>query len=191
MSKIDLNKINERQIMNIRVGLLQYKYIKDYVEGNIKDATLNDFKKVYTNFYLKAQGKVGKCDKYFELLFSKKYNKKEDLLDVVLELKEVLEMYEFSFASKLLHTINNDLPIYDRKVYDYLKSIKVKGLMDKNNKNKELTITTNWNAINDWYKEFLNGDGQEWIKWFDSNFNEYSDISPIKKIDFIIMACSE
>ena len=41
----------------------------------------------------------------------------EELYDVL-----AIGKYEFSFATKLLHTVNVDSPIYDSKVRVYLKN---------------------------------------------------------------------
>lgn len=50
-------------------------------------------------------------------------NKK--LIDIVKELYDefTINKYEFAFATKLLHTINNESPIYDLKVRIYLKKM--------------------------------------------------------------------
>ena len=60
-------------------------------------------------------------DPFFELLGNTKRN--DSLVGIVKKLCEAFheEMYEFSFATKLLHTVNPKSPIYDSKVISYLK----------------------------------------------------------------------
>jgi len=99
-----------------------------------------------------------------------------------------------------LYTVNNQSPIYDSKVFRYLKKEEQVDLWDiqvpkKDRYGKEISkidkITNNWKRLNDWYRSFLpSSRGQSWIQWFDSNYPDYAHISDIKKIDFIIFTCS-
>lgn len=62
-------------------------------------------------------------NQFFNLLHETRDNPTDDVVIIVNELEEVLQgqrRYKaFSFASKLLHTVNNNLPIYDRKVREF------------------------------------------------------------------------
>ena len=125
-----------------------------------------------------------------------------DLIELVNYLYKVLavDMYEFSFATKLLHTVNNQSPIYDSKIFKYLKKEERVDFWDiqvvkKDRYGNEITkiekIKNNCNRLNDWYRSFLpSSRGRSWIDWFNSNFPSYVHISDIKKIDFIIFSCS-
>ena len=192
MSIINLNKITEEQKRSIRENLEIYSFIEErYNEGK------NDivFNMIFTKFYLSSQPEMRRIENnfiYFELLFSN--DRKYELMDIIDCLYNNLEFYggkkyEFSFATKLLHTkYPNDYPIYDSKVFNYLKNDQGVDLKRINGKNKREIIEHNWNELNKWYSTFEEKD--KWIDWFNKNFSEYKDISDYKKIDSIIFVCS-
>lgn len=197
MTKIDVNLISKRQILTIEKGLCDYRYIMDNWKNDDKD-----FREVYYDFYLKARWAVMSNPKnqnpYFEQL--NKTSSQATLFDVLKELKTNMEKgsYEFSLASKLLHTKNDQNPIYDSKVREYLSiEENVNFWWQKTQKEsgcpkgtKEIDkICHDWNLLKEWYKYILTSDrGKEWIMWFDKCFPNYSNISNIKKVDFIIFA---
>ena len=195
---IKLEEITPRQKLVISKGLLDYRYIMSHLE-DMDD----DFQAVYYDFYLKARwarmSKQVNKDVYFGLLDS--ISPETSIIDVLNKLKGKDEKgYEFSIGSKLLHTVNDSLPIYDRKIREYLcgeKEVnfwwqipnKISGAprgmgdMDK--------IEHDWNELCGWYKTFLIlPEGKKWLKWFDETFPGYEDISAVKKVDFIIFAAS-
>lgn len=189
---IEIDKITERQKLIIRKGLLDYKYIMDNWKKNDED-----FQKVYYEFYLKARFSVlnDRTKKiYFDLL--KQISPKDDLMYILgkLEFKEGEK--EFSIASKLLHTRNDLSPIYDSKVRKYLlkeENVKLEYLVSSSKRtSKEQKIKNDWLKINQWYNDYCHSQrGKEWIQWFNANFKEFTDISDVKKIDFIIFACTD
>ncbi len=113
--KIDLFKITPRQKLIIAKGLCDYQYIMDNWETDD-----SDFRAVYYGFYLKARWAVmsnpNNSTPYFAKLQS--VNPEDDFMSVLSELRETMDKksYEFSLASKLLHTRNPLLPIYDKKL---------------------------------------------------------------------------
>lgn len=190
--KIELSKITPRQKLIIAKGLCDYQYIMENWQTN--DA---DFKKVYYDFYLRARWAVmsnpKNSDPYFEKLQSIRPD--EDLMTIIKELKDEIEekSFEFSLVSKLLHTRNSSLPIYDSKVRDYLS--KEEGVhflwngSSHNDESGEKKIQHDWKALRDWYCNFLKSpEGEDWINWFNTNFPTYTNISDVKKVDFIIFA---
>ena len=202
MERIKIDNISDRQKMEIKVGLLQYKYIQDRYNDLTKNGKKadEDFIDVYTNFYLKSQGIMKLPEnrrRYFKLLFNRTELKSMDFKELLNNLKvcqkrkdKKLEMYEFSFVTKLLHTAYpEDYPIYDSKVFNYLKDDPDVDLKRIIGENKIEKIEHNWDELNKWYKNF-NGK-EEWIKKFNELFPEFENISWYKKIDFIIFSCSK
>ena len=98
----------------------------------------------------------------------------------------------------MLHTRDDSLPIYDSKVRDYLsKEEQVKLWWQIPNsvsgaprgETEKAKIEHDWNALRDWYDGFLKSQrGEGWIEWFDYNFPAYTNISNLKKVDFVIFA---
>lgn len=196
---ININNITERQKLIIAKGLLDYQYIMQNWHTNS-----DDFKKVYYDFYLKARWSVmvqkNNSEPYFNKLQSVSAN--ADLMDIILDLKNkiITQSLEFSLCTKLLHTRNPNLPIYDSKVKEYLSMQenvefywhRTKGMYGKSapRKTKEVDkIKHDWDNLCKWYNQFLSSPrGEEWIAWFDKNFPDHKNISNVKKIDFIIFA---
>jgi hypothetical protein len=172
----------------------------------------DDFREVYYDFYLKARSSVfakkkkeGKqkkdnknWDVYFQLLKNptllQNATGKEQIEQIVEELRQHLSShrFEFSFATKLLHTKDPRTPIYDSKVRKYLKTAWKKRFTSESSSKlgKLAKIKEDWKMLNEWYDEFLKSDtAKKWIEWFDKTFPNGKDISPVKKVDFIIFAC--
>ena len=195
---INLSIISNRQKLKIEKGLCDYCYIMN--NWKINDI---DFQDVYYEFYLKARWSVMNLDGNKKPYFYKlqNINPSDCLMNILdyLKVNMTANSYEFSLGSKLLHTRNPNMPIYDRKVRDYLtneenvdfwwhNSPKVRGA--SRGKNERQKIEHDWIELNKWYKDFLPSPrGKQWIKWFDNNFRNYSAIiNDVKKIDFIIFA---
>ena len=94
---------------------------------------------------------------------------------------------EASFASKMLHTIDDRKPIWDSVVLNHL-SFKVHNI----NKEKRFdTIVNLYNNMCLGYNKLIETEkGKDIIKVFDDNFGK-KDISEIKKIDFILWASKD
>lgn len=193
--QIDLEKITPRQKLTIAKGLCEYEYIMNNWQNNDLD-----FREVYYAFYLKARWAVmRKPDNsipYFEKLQT--ISPDDDLLGILDWLKEKMEKhsYEFSLGSKLLHTRNPNMPIYDSKVREYLTKEEnvplwwqVTGSSAPRGTAEREKIKHDWTELCNWYTMFLSSPrGIQWIEWFNVNFPTFSHISNVKKVDFIIFA---
>lgn len=195
--KIDLERITARQKLTIIKGLYDYQYIMENWEKN--DA---DFQAVYYEFYLRARwavmGKPENAAPYFDLL--QRISPTDDLMEILAELKRRTKpgSYEFSLGSKLLHTRNPSVPIYDRKVREYLSQeekvdlwwqIPQRDSGAPRGTTDEKKILHDWDILRKWYCKLLSDPrGAQWIAWFDSSFPDFTNISNVKKIDFIIYA---
>ena len=193
MPPIVLAKITDKQKLTIKNGINIYLYLKDHY-----DPMDDDFRDVFTDFYLSTQGVMYKPenrDPYFKEMRSCKSN--ANLIKLVVRLYNNLAVgkYEFSFATKLLHMKNNNSPIFDSKVRDYLKkehNVKF-NYYKKNDPNKLEKMKKDWDLLVNWYRNFLSKPvARSWISWFDKTFGTVAakNISDVKKIDFIIFACN-
>lgn len=202
MKKIEVEKITEREKLIIRNGINTYSYIM-----NNREKDDEDFRDVYYNYYLTARSsvfskmKIDKVSKqkicnpnwsiYYDLM--KEASGEESLEEIVEYLKNNLtsKSFEFSFASKLLHTKNPCIPIYDSKVRKYLEDVFGKKFVSESGDKTLDKINDDWKMLNTWYNEFLRTDeAKNWIDWFDKEFPEGKGMTDIKKIDSIIFACT-
>lgn len=198
---IEINNITPRQKLTIAKGLCDYQFIMENWQTNNED-----FKEVYYEFYLKARWavmtKANNINPYFKKL--QNISPTEDLVKIIKELSEEMEQqsFEFSLGSKLLHTRNPSVPIYDSKVKNYLA--KEENVEFWWNRSKDMygssaprsvseldKIKHDWINLCEWYNQFLSSSrGEEWVNWFDNNFPNYKNISNLKKIDFIIFVAT-
>jgi hypothetical protein len=160
---------------------------KDYYELiSIKNYQSEEFMKKYRKFWTMGPARLHKdyYDKYFETLLKLKEKSEFDEID---ELKNVLsldkERYQFSFATKLLHTVNKDLPIYDKYIGKFY-------LLDEQPKERKIEV---YSFLINEYKRIIER------KIFDPIINkarkflsaENIIISDIKYIDSIIFLFSK
>ncbi|MCX6247159.1 MAG: hypothetical protein NTW10_05450 [Bacteroidetes bacterium] len=123
-------------------------------------------------------------DHYFDVLKNYCSNKNH------LELKSVIEALDkervnFSFATKLMHTVDNDLPIYDSLISRALCLPKRDYNIDKKVRMENCaTIYSNLKSINEliFRHDMLN----ESLDLFKKNISSSNKLSKAKRVDFII-----
>jgi len=122
MEKEIINKIIKNQdkiLSNLRQeDIDKYRWImKKFNKGDI----LNDseFQSEFKKFYI--MNAAGLSDKQKRRFFELLYNKESDLKYILKELYKIPTLkkthsIQFSFTTKLLHTVNNNKPIFDKMV---------------------------------------------------------------------------
>ena len=125
---------------------------------------------------------------YFEL-FEKVKNKSvaANFRTILKELQDKTHRTEASFTSKMLHTVNPDMPIWDSIVLTKLgfakevQPYKMNGLSDEARLNKCEEV---YNNLIKWYE---GKDAEKLEKQFDADYPEYKDkLGKTKKIDFML-----
>jgi len=185
-----ITKIKEA-IRDAETGLIQYKEIMSLFRNTNVSKDIS-FQRKFKYFY-----KVNRRnDKFYKAYFSfLELNKSSnpifsDTLKHFYKIGksgkngELVYSLEFSFVSKLLATLNPDLPVWDSNVFICL------GLRNPGNwlpKEKRIEKAKEiYNKLIEWYKCFLKSEkGCNWIKLFNEKYPD-SDITPVKKIDFIL-----
>ena len=162
-----------------------YLFIKrEYKKGNINNNLVFQF--IFRSFYKLDNAGLGNelKRKYFELLA----NKKSDLKQILLELHKILTLknknsIQFSFATKLLHTLDNNNPIFDKEV----KTVLCKAVYGKNPEEKIKSCLKTYQFLKNIYFELLQDEKiREVIKRFREKFDNKNEISNVKALDFII-----
>ena len=147
-----------------------------------------EFRKLFNGFYKIRQKSQEWYDKYYELL-EKQKNEQRTFEEILIQLNNVKPSVEVSFTSKLIATINPDMPIWDQYVLRNL------GLMDEwtkcNADSKEERIKKAveiYEKIQALYLEFqLSDEGKKCIEVIDEVLPQYADrITNTKKIDYIL-----
>lgn len=143
-----------------------------------------EFQKKYDAFYRVRRNDVWRKE-YFRLMGTYKKRRNASFGEILLRLYQATDQIEASFASKMLATIDADMPIWDSKVLAVLK-LKVSGTKADIRFSNTVLL---YDRICVWYRDFLKTDNANMmIRRFDEEFPEFQSMSPTKKIDFILWA---
>ncbi|WP_297639148.1 hypothetical protein [uncultured Clostridium sp.] len=177
-------KINEKEVLRalnrreMEIGIDKYEFImKRFWHVDVRKD--NEFKRVFIDFYklINLNGKF--LEIYFETLENHK-TIEYTYVEVLRILYKYSKKVHGSFASKLLATVDEELPIIDRFIKKHLE---LETYYSVGNVEK---IIAQYDEVKDLYSEFLNTEqSKRWIELFDEKFSD-RNISDIKKIDFIL-----
>lgn len=199
MKEIVNEKIIKESLIKKTNGIKSYLYLMEKLHTcNVsKDV---DFIKKYKNFYKMNMARLSKefYDVYFEYLEENKSKidsiNFKDIL-VYLFKSNTSNRIEASFSSKLLATINPNMPVWDKNV---LSQLGIQGpKIRKDDKEEQLkdAVKIYDELANKLHDNYLKTDiGKEYIRVFDETFkNDFSieKITPIKKIDFVLWSLGE
>jgi len=181
-------------IKDIDISSLEsYRFIQQ--EFNKSDISCNDkFQTRFMSFYrLYGAGLTKDFRKtYFEIMQGKRDSKfldHSDVKDVISRLYEIksakgLNCIYFSFTTKLIHTINNDLPIYDSKIREFFGFSTPNLYLDNDMRVAE--YLRQYEIIKDVYIDILGYNLlDDFIEKFKISYPGFN-ISDVKILDFII-----
>lgn len=207
--KIHYHSVERGKIPGIIGGIKAYNTIMELANNSEIDLSVNStFQEAFSNFY-RLDFKVALAQKntvfhrFFEVFQRYKINKETNVntdigdifLGLVRDLKSVAGRNEYSFASKILHTLYpSKFSIYDSKVgKDHF------GISFKNEKSflghghtvEEFydVIKNTYEMYDKMFKKFVStNEGQEIVEIFNSEFSELplENINNLKKIDFVL-----
>lgn len=161
------------------------KFIEDAKLKNIDLSIDIKFRTKFNGFYRIRQKPEKFYNKYYTLLNSS-LKASPEFIEVLEQLYSVEERLESSFTSKLLHTINPNLPIWDSIV---MKNLNLKTTFySKDIEIKKENIVTQYQKLSTFFNDFiLTKEGKNLINLFDEKIiTQDLNITPLKKIDFII-----
>lgn len=164
-------------------GVPQYISLMSKVAAPLTPA----FQKEFEDFYV-MERKTATWKSGFYGIFNGYMGKPvpsfSDVLDALAKDPHTAGKVEKSFASKMLHTLDPELPIIDREV---LKKLEMPGFSPYGVWTRKRAIDCH-RALMDWYATALADPvAIDWIDAFDKAFPAYSGtITPLKKIDFIL-----
>lgn len=180
--KNDLNQILSRK--ELREGLEKYRYIMTALH-EVDVRTDAEFQKTFRDFYQMRRFYSDDFAKhYFVLMQQLKDTGPNMSFDMALErVKHIQGTYEMSFSSKLAHTINPLLPIWDSVVTKGHFGIRAPYAGAKD---KEKACCRKYAEFEDAFYDYMaTDDGIQIIHAFDEAFPD-SGISDVKKIDFVL-----
>lgn len=161
--------------------------IKDYEKiikiFDKKDISLDgDFQKTFNGFY-RVRRNDNWRKSYYAYFENNKLRKDITFEEILYHLYDVTGQIEHSFSSKMLATINPDMPIWDVYVLNHI-GLELSGKTKEEQLKNRVEL---YNEIILWYDNFLKtGEAHQTISLFDSIMPNYKWLTPIKKIDYII-----
>ena len=155
------------------------KIMQTFSPSNV--ATSRDFQKSFNGFY-RVRRNSDWQRVYYDIMESGK-DLELNFENVLRTLYEKTGNVEASFSSKLLHTLNNDMPIWDTYV---LQNLNLKPSYCHGEKKIQNTIFL-YQQIVQWYEKALqNIEITQKLLEFDDVFPEYTWFSKTKKLDFLL-----
>lgn len=186
-----LSRVERIELWNsLRESVPVYLFLRDqHLQGDVSSNHVFQF--VFRSFYRLDNAGLSpeQKTKYFELL-SKSQTEFKTILLALYDLETLKEQnsIQLSFATKLIHTINNDQPIYDKYVSSFTG---IKYYPSKNIDNKLTKAQEKYNELCSVYQDiFLSNEKVlALVSGFRNEFRiEKNKISDVKVIDFLIWA---
>ncbi|MDK2919754.1 MAG: hypothetical protein PWQ37_2487 [Candidatus Petromonas sp.] len=176
---MDLSKV-ELALDNIDIGLKKYLTIME-IFHKVDVSKDRDFQKKYNGFYRMRQRKQEFYNEYFTFMENSK-SKDITFGEVLNHFYEKFNRVEASFSSKLVATINPNLPVWDEHVLKNL-NIKKPSYSCKDRINKTIQI---YSEICKWYNRYLStSESKILLDLFNKRYPNIN-ITDVKKLDLIL-----
>lgn len=142
------------------------------------------YQKKYSGYYRVRRNADWKRE-YFRLMADFREHENITFGEILLRLYQATGQIEASFASKMLATLDANMPIWDSNVLKALQ-LRLKG---RNTEIRFSNAVVLYDRICSWYKAFLHTDqAKGMVEKFNQEFPDYETMSATKKIDFILWA---
>ena len=173
MKNIDINAPKEKlvRIVEEAVGLYRYRATLELNKIGTKD-----YQKNYSTYYGLRRDDNWKAE-YFAYMQKQVGNSGITFAEIMKQISSIQK--EPSFASKMLATLNPNYPILDSNVANFLE-------FDYRSKSTEDCIEIYKELTNKVHAFLQTNDGAKCIEEFDKMFPNFTDISPVKKIDLYL-----
>lgn len=198
----EIDEIKIRECLEKRKARIKI-YIELINELHETDVSKNiEYIKKYKNFYRMNMAR-GLSDEfyndYFIFLQNNKNNKDNLTFEKVLKYlyyeSKKSKRIEASFSSKLLATINPNMPVWDTNVFSWLKEYNIKKPKITKDKDLQLNLTINtYKLLEKILNNIIKNEGQKYIQVFNDTFVNNPDllnISDMKKIDLILWSLGD
>lgn len=162
------------------IGLDRYAYIMNRFNATDVSSDTN-FQRMFNGFYRVRRNEQWR--KAYYGLFEQAKSKTLNFADIINYMYENTGNIEPSFSSKMYATVYPDKPIWDKYVLQNL-NLELKGKSKAEKLNNAITL---YAEIEKWYDNFMKTDkAVEWLAAFDFAWPDYTNISSIKKVDFVL-----
>ncbi len=184
---MEQNSIITNKLCNQAFSLHRYVKIMERLQNKSSIANDKDFQKLFNSFYVVRRNDTWR--KYYYELFQNCREQHDNCVTfeyILQNLHTHTGQVEASFASKMLASINPEMPLWDRRVLHYFKKYDLEG--SNAQERMHCAIKTHDIIIEKYHDQ----EQQNFIKIFDNYFPSYPHkISNVKKIDCIIWLLGE
>ena len=163
----------------VETGIKKYNWIMEHVH-EVDVSADAEFQKFFNGFYRMRQRSAVFYKSYYAFLERNKDNKNLAFEDILTYLYEETGSIHASFSSKLLATVNPNMPIWDKFVLQNL-GLRTPYYYEKDRLQKTVQL---YQKICDWYKT---EQAREKLQLFNKQYPD-AKITDVKKIDFILWA---
>ena len=179
MINIEAKKVIETRIAE-SMGFDKYKQIMEMVRKT--DVSSDpDFQRTFNGFYRVRRN--AEWRKTYYDLFETVKDSDPSFKSIIKTMYDATGNIEASFSSKMLATINPDMPIWDRYVVQNL-CLNMKGKTKVDQLKCAIDL---YDQMRSWYADFLQTEnGKDCIAEFDRTLPGYVWMSDVKKIDFYL-----
>ena len=172
--------VNDYNWNNISVGASKYDFIMNRF-SKVDVSADEEFQKKFTGFYRIRRNKELFLKRYYSFMESLK-GEEASFEEIIRTIHDFQGTIEPSFSSKMLATLNPDMPVWDRYVLSNAEIAAPKQY----NVTFEKCIAT-YEKVVAFYAELLKTDvAQEMLRLFDEKLPEYKHFSKTKKIDLML-----
>ena len=179
MIHIDAKSVIETRIAE-SMGFDKYKKIMDWVRRTDVSSD-REFQRTFNSFYRVRRNEEWRRAYYN--LFEEVKNSKPSFEYIIRTMYKETGNIEASFSSKMIATIDPNMPIWDRYVMQNL-CLELKG---KTKKDQLECAVGLYDQMVAWYGDFLKTvNGRDCIAEFDKTLPGYTWMSDVKKIDFYL-----
>ena len=163
----------------VQIGIEKYSWIMKRVHETDVSVDI-DFQRAFNSFYRMRQHPEHFYRVYYKYLEKNKNNGALTFEDVVTYLYHETGSIHASFSSKLLATVREDMPVWDKFVLQNL-GLRAPYYYEKERLQKTIRL---YDRICEWY---TTAEASEKLHVFNEKFPE-SNLSDVKKVDFILWA---
>lgn len=145
-----------------------------------------EYQRIYNRFYIVRRNTS--WQQIYYPLFEKEKNCEPSFESIILEIWNKTGRIEASFSSKMVATINTNMPVWDKYVLQNLH-LKLVGYEKEQRLNNAIML---YDKITQYYREFLQtAEAYKAIDIFDQFLSAYKWFTPTKKIDLILWQSRE
>ena len=169
-------------INKAKIGIEKYRKIQKKIRSTDVSSDI-DFQTQFNHFYKIRQKNKNWYLKYYRLMEDLKSKESVDFSYIIKDIYGFSCCLEASFSSKMLATLNANMPVWDRFVLDNLN---IKPPPYKSKERMKLMIQA-YEKICNWYNDNLQAEeGMMIISIFNKKISNANEFSDTKKIDFVL-----